>query len=809
MNRFVIALSFLAPVALRADEPRRDRFGDPLPPGAVARLGTINAHPNASTVAFSADGRTIITTSGTAVRHWDAESGRVRRTVVLPGDAVNARRVVSADGRIVATLVEDGLEIHDMERDCPLHRMKIDNREELARVRRLGEGMFRISPRGDIVLIRFEDARDLLVVRDGKLETWAGVEGGTYETIFSVNGKSVALRAKRYDPRTSFRGTAAGSLAVKLTGFVHAIAADGSRLAVEADDEDLEHPKVALIDAQTGQAIAGAEFAVGSAPRAACFNADGRLLAVATDMEVTVWDIATKKRRWRAAGRASHLTFSPDGRRLAGIEHLLTVWDVGTGKAVTPDFGPLPNHVVSEEPRNNRIVIRNYSTGHFQVWDWTTARVCFSTEFERHNHSTGGWLSADGARLYLCAERKAQAWDIANGKLLCEFNPTPPDLDKEPWEMSGTASHGAELSVLLVDGSAGQKKTRCVFVRWDGDSGKQLYRRALELPPSDAIRLTQDAWGISTSNVRESDHMFDARTGRERPPAYQPGRRLQVGYSQSDGMPAERVVVETASRKRILQLPGPFRVTEDFYGDAITPDGRWVALARPTGIELWDVIEQRKIPFHPPYSPRDGHPLDSVQMSFLSNDRLLVCYTDMSMLVWELPAVTRGLPSARISPTTWEQLGDDRPLVAQRAVWALKRDPEAGIELLRRGKRVEPPDAKTLAALWANLGDRDFSKREAATKALRALGQPAATFLTAALAKDTNVEQRRRAKLVLDDIGENPPNPDELRAVRCVQAAELIGNDAAKALLADWAEGDENAVLTREAKAALQRGNSK
>ena len=50
-----------------------------------------------------------------------------------------------------------------------------------------------------------------------------------------------------------------------------------------------------------------------------------------------------------------------------------------------------------------------------------------------------------------------------------------------------------------------------------------------------------------------------------------------------------------------------------------------------------------------------------------------------------------------------------------------------------------------------------------------------------------------------------PMNADERRAVRAAQAAELIGGEVGKALLANWAKGDDAAILTREAKAALER----
>jgi WD40 repeat protein len=62
-------------------EPPLDRYGDPLPEGAVARLGTIRLRHAAEVtgVAFSPDGKTIASTAGygdRAVRLWDAKTGK-------------------------------------------------------------------------------------------------------------------------------------------------------------------------------------------------------------------------------------------------------------------------------------------------------------------------------------------------------------------------------------------------------------------------------------------------------------------------------------------------------------------------------------------------------------------------------------------------------------------------------------------------------------------------------------------------------------------------------------------------------------
>src|SRR5260370_13352892 len=65
--------------------PRTDRYGDPLPDGAIARLGTarwrLDAHgANAMTVA--ADGRTLLTANTTTgITIWDMETGKPIRRI--------------------------------------------------------------------------------------------------------------------------------------------------------------------------------------------------------------------------------------------------------------------------------------------------------------------------------------------------------------------------------------------------------------------------------------------------------------------------------------------------------------------------------------------------------------------------------------------------------------------------------------------------------------------------------------------------------------------------------------------------------
>src|SRR5262249_15678138 len=128
-----------------AAEPRRDRFGDPLPDGAIARLGTVHAHPGVDTIAFSADGKTLITTSANVVRRWDAATGRVIKVIERPAprDAVN--QIISDDGRTTVIRWPDRLEIREVGDDRLRHTIHLPAYQSI--------WTFVLSPRGELVIV--------------------------------------------------------------------------------------------------------------------------------------------------------------------------------------------------------------------------------------------------------------------------------------------------------------------------------------------------------------------------------------------------------------------------------------------------------------------------------------------------------------------------------------------------------------------------------------------------------------------------------------------------------------------------------
>ena len=82
--------------------PATDLYGDPLPEGAVLRLGTTRLKSSAEQIFFTPDGRTLITLENNrTVKRWNAEDGRLRQVFALPLPPWEPQ-TLSLDGSLLA-----------------------------------------------------------------------------------------------------------------------------------------------------------------------------------------------------------------------------------------------------------------------------------------------------------------------------------------------------------------------------------------------------------------------------------------------------------------------------------------------------------------------------------------------------------------------------------------------------------------------------------------------------------------------------------------------------------------------------------
>jgi hypothetical protein len=104
---------------LAAQKPSQDSLGDPLPPGAVARLGTVrfNHGDGLSSLHYSSDGKTLLSlqqSGKTTLHFYDLNEGKEVRVIDLdPRYSLIRRAALSPDGQYAALPLHDAVHVFE------------------------------------------------------------------------------------------------------------------------------------------------------------------------------------------------------------------------------------------------------------------------------------------------------------------------------------------------------------------------------------------------------------------------------------------------------------------------------------------------------------------------------------------------------------------------------------------------------------------------------------------------------------------------------------------------------------------------
>lgn len=253
---------------------------------------------------------------------------------------------------------------------------------------------------------------------------------------------------------------------------------------------------------------------------------------------------------------------------------------------------------------------------------------------------------------------------------------------------------------------------------------------------------------------------------------------------------------------------------------AFSPDGRCMAAGYRSApgheeescmIRLWELATGRAR-LHYDRQPYVTQRRDIRCLAFSPDSTLLASGgEDRTILIWDVTGQrTTHLPSKRRlrpaeSDTLWNDLSDADAAKAYRAMQTLFAAPEQAISLLKH--RLRPADSiepRRIERLIDDLDNDRFKVRDNADRKLRKIVDDAEPALRKVLAGKPSLEQRLRIQRLLQVI-ESAPSPTRLRELRAVEVLERIGSVEAQQMLKLLAEGDPQAQLTREAKAARQR----
>ncbi len=802
------------PVAAEPKKPeppqiRRDRHGDPLPDGAIARLGTVRwRHGFAvNALAYSPDGKMISAVgAGRAITLWEAATGKEIRQ--FPNYEQPDSLAFSPDGKILAT----GGSV------CRI--WDVGTAKELKLV--VGRGKVVFSPDGKLVA-----TADNLEKR-GTLRLWdpiTGKEQCSLETgsplicglAYSPDGKRIAAS----DMKGIIRlwDVATGKVQHRLTGHkneVHKIvfSPDGKKLASSSEDATIR-----LWDPATGRQIRilGEKLGVHSSMPIA-FSPDGTLLASGhIGGLVRLWDLTTGEEKHRCqAGTGSMavraVTFSPDGKTLASGAETIRLWDVATGRERHPSEGHQAFvQLVRFSPDGQTLV--SVGRDRSLLW-WNLATTKPRRRFSWATKSSSiTALSPDGNSLAVWsgAESEVCLWDLRTDKMVRV-------LQKQE-------KGGIHTLIFSGDGRLLAAGSFDPFVHiWDSRDGKLLHRldtKALNLAfsPGGKYLASTTAFDPTAENAV---HLWDMHSGNRIRSLKCSGMVYGMSFSADDKVLAAVIadrhlrtgsvqLWDTTTGKELCRHVGH---QEPGGTVAFSPDGKLVASGIGTvgywdnSVHIWEAATGRLI------RRFEGHHSCVGALSF-SPDGLSVASGagDSTILLWDITG-QRTDGRWHVKPLTprqldicWTELANEDAAKAYDAVWSLVAAPEQAVPFLRKHLPPVPrPDDKTVARFIADLDSIDFTRRQKATEELSKLGDAIAQNLRRALENKPSLEVRRRIQQLLDQTRDW--TVERLRDHRAIQALEHIGTRQAKEVLQQLAAGAPETLRTEEAKTALRRSSN-
>ncbi|HKB38761.1 MAG TPA: hypothetical protein VKD72_20125, partial [Gemmataceae bacterium] len=302
------------------------------------------------TVAFSADGKEVVTAAQDWLRRWDADSGKEKRRIDRDLGGQVEHVVLSNDGTRAGVVLHDfKLRLWDAERGVELRRWDLPVDTELIRqggseerTRALAVHSFRFSPDGKTLMAAGDEVHRWDVASGKKLPSFRLRDANVLSLPDCVNhcerwlpvsmiSYRVPAQLLLLDPATGKTGPSLSSPPLGVADLT--ASPDGRTVAA------LTQGQVRLLESASGQSR-GAVADVHHGPGAVlAFSPDGRLLAVVAKeaREILLWDVVAGKVRATLRGHRGHvrsLAFSPDSRRLASgaSDTVAYVWDV-TGPA--------------------------------------------------------------------------------------------------------------------------------------------------------------------------------------------------------------------------------------------------------------------------------------------------------------------------------------------------------------------------------------------------------------------------------------------------------------------------------------------
>jgi RNA polymerase sigma factor (sigma-70 family) len=788
-----------------------DRFGDPLPAGALARLGTVRFRhgDQVMAVAYSPDSKLLASGSednGGAQDHglvlWEVPTGKKVR------EFRGHEKTVSS-----LAFTPDGLHLLSLSWDRTIRLWEVATGREIRRWPIQGGWQLALSPDGKTVAgmthvpsgyaFTLWDVATGAKIRDLPL---VGDQDGSKTVAFSPDGKTLASGGDRV---LRLWDVATGKQLHKFggdQGQIHKVvfSGDSKQLAVGSTDGTIRLWDVAT--AQEARRWKGNDSWVIGLD----FSPDGKtLLSAGIGEYVRLWDVATGKelRKIRGAhqGRIWAVAFAPDGKTFAaGSEGCsVQVWVAATGKTLSLKDCPQswPTFVAFLPKQEQVLLVTGY--GSVELWDPATMKPLKRFEGEDRYYTTAA-LSPDGRALALGEWPGLRLADVATGKDLQRFKGHPRQTRSVAFAPGGK---------VLASVASQDRDVRL----WDLATGKEM-RHIHTRHQNQPSCVTYSPDGRTLASGGEYDHticLWDPATGRllrEWPVPPQGKEGHSRGISWLVFSPDGRTLA-SAGADGTLRLwdPATGKLRRRMTGGghlAFTPDGRTLISADDDrSVRLWETatgLERGRFVGHLGW-------LMSLAVT-ADGTRLATSSLDTTVLLWPLlgytPPSRQGL--ATLSPQEQQGLWDDLASLdapqAYRAMCRLCTAPELVCALSKsRLRATAPPDPKKIAQLVADLNSERFAVRRQATAELEQFSELAQPALRKVLDGKPTLEVRKRVEQLLEKTETGVPPGEQLRTLRAVEVLERVGTAEARQVLEWLARGTPEARVTQDARASLER----
>ncbi len=432
----------------QAPQARADRYGDPLPSLAVARLGTrrLCGLMEPEWASFSPDGTKLASQSWNGVSVLDAATGRplIERTEYRAREGAVGWR---ADGTGVAVVMLPDWSYFVSAFTNPAEKLP----NPPAAPGPPGNPNAAGFPGPDVLdfVALSPDTTRLAVVVNPRGEKFS------IDLLPTTPGRLVAdLKPERTlgpfaGPCREIRYTAGGRLVI-LTG-PWAEKGDWSVAVVDPDKNLVaQTPRIP----PPGFCVWRYMLSLSPDARLVAFPARAKLSMYNHDGNIRVWDLAAGKELWRfpfpqgdsLPGYGTGHAFTPDGKKLITSTHKIyfQVWDLATGKEVARS--PLPGGLhgqdasaVAVSPDGKRFATFRRD-GRVDIWDTATGKAVVPLDTHRDVVDAVA-VSPDGRlAATLGFDDSVRVWELGTGKPGCVI---PAPLGRQPqgrfWSKPGLA----------------------------------------------------------------------------------------------------------------------------------------------------------------------------------------------------------------------------------------------------------------------------------------------------------------------------------------------------------------------------------